>query len=545
MKHSAQTKGSHLPEHDSPRTRNPAKDFAGAAGSVIANAGVATLMESALRRREGVRTAGGAILVKTSPHTGRSPRDKFFVRDSETDRSIWWDGIAAIEPAQFADLRDDMEAYVKGRTIHVQDLFACADRANQLDIRVVTQYAWHALFIRHLLRRPNEKELSEFQPEFTVIDLPGFKANPNRHGCRSGTAIAISFSERLVLIAGTQYAGEIKKSVFTVLNYLLPGRGVMPMHCSANHAPGDPSDSAVFFGLSGTGKTTLSASPERTLLGDDEHGWAPGVLFNFEGGCYAKTVRLSEENEPQIYGATQRFGSVLENVACNPETGDVDFDDMSLTENGRCGYPLDAIPNASSESIAGEPRHVIMLACDAFSVLPPISSLTLEQAVYHFLSGFTAKVAGTERGLTEPTPTFSACFAAPFLVRPPSEYAALFRECLRRRGSMCWLINTGWWGGVPGTGNRLPLNVTRSLLSAALSGTLRNAPMRKDPHFGFEIPSEAPGVDTKFLDPRAGWRNGDNYDDAARKLIGRFRENFSKFERFVDASIRSAAPGGS
>lgn len=513
--------------------------FTPTTGELVVDANVPRLLELAVQLGEGHLVRGGALSVETGEHTGRSASDKFIVRDPEHADSIWWEGNQAMEPAAFAKLQQDMLDYVSSMPqLFVQNLAACADPKHQLNVRIITERAWHSLFIQHLLRHPS----SAVDPDFVVVNLPGFRADPERHGCKSGTVIAISFTERLALIGGTGYAGETKKSVFSVLNYLLPAAGVMPMHCSANYAPDHPDESAVFFGLSGTGKTTLSAAPDRTLLGDDEHGWASTGLFNFEGGCYAKTIRLSAEQEPDIFRATHRFGTVLENVKTDPITREVDFDDATMTENGRCAYPLAAIEHAAPEAVAGEPRQVLMLACDAFSVLPPIARLSPAQAVYHFLSGFTAKVAGTERGLTGPTPTFSTCFGAPFMVRPPSAYGELFRECLERQQPACWLVNTGWSGGGPGVGERMPLPVTRALLAAALSGQLDSVSMCRDPHFGFEVPTAVPGVDPQLLDPRAGWSDASGYDAEASKLVGMFRENFTQFEDSVTADVRAAAP---
>jgi phosphoenolpyruvate carboxykinase (ATP) len=391
-----------------------------------------------------------------------------------------------------------------------------------------------------MLVRPEADELESFEPEFTIIDLPSFVADPERHGCRSKTVIAVSLTERMILIGGTAYAGEMKKSVFGVLNYLLPAKGVMPMHCSANMGP--DGDTAVFFGLSGTGKTTLSADASRTLIGDDEHGWSDTAVFNFEGGCYAKTIRLSEEAEPEIYATTRRFGTVLENVVMDPDTRELDLDDNSKAENTRAAYPIDFIPNCSDENMGPPPRNIVMLTADAFGVLPPIARLTPDQAMYHFLSGYTAKVAGTEIGVTEPEATFSTCFGAPFMPRHPSVYGNLLKERIARGHVDCWLVNTGWTGGKYGVGKRMPIKATRALLNAALDGSLKNAEFRKDPYFGFDVPVEVPGVDTAILNPRDTWPNAEDYDAMAAKLVGLFIENFSKFETHVDQSVKEAAP---
>lgn len=526
-----------------PATRSDwASAFSTRAANVVVNAGVPALLDFAVRRGEGTHVNDGPLLVSTVPHTGRSAKAKRIVRDPAIADSIWWDGNRAMAPAEFSALATDMLTHARGRELFVQDRDACAHPEFRLGCRIVTETAWHSLFARHLLREPEEGDRSRFDPAFTIVDFPSFRASPDRHGAESGTVIAISFAERLVLICGTAYAGEIKKAVFTILNHVLPERGVMPMHCAANHARGDPESSAVFFGLSGTGKTTLSTSGDRELLGDDEHGWADGGLFNFEGGCYAKTYGLSEAREPEIYRAALGVGSVIENVALDRGSGEPDFTDSSITENGRCAYPLNAITGASRSAFVAEPGHVVMLACDAFSVLPPLARLTPEQAVYHFLSGFTAKLAGTEQGQTEPAPTFSACFGAPFLPRPPALYGKLFGECLARRSPACWLVNTGWSGGPPGEGERYPLAVTRALLASALDGRLDSAPMRKDPNFGFAVPCEAPGVDSELLVPATRWRDPADHARAARLLVGRFRENFQRYAQVVSEEIRAAAP---
>ncbi len=522
----------------------------GAAADVIDLSGVArvhrnltepALMQAAVARGEGVIGQGGALLVNTGKHTGRSPKDKFVVREPQVEDSIWWENNAPLDPAKFDVLYEDMLAHIQGGELYVEDLFGGADPAYRLNVRMVTELAWHALFIRHLLRRPDASELADFVPGFTILNCPSFKADPARHGVRSETVIAICFSRKLVLIGGTEYSGENKKSVFTILNYLLPEKGVMPMHCSANHAVGDPDDAALFFGLSGTGKTTLSADPSRVLIGDDEHGWSDNGIFNFEGGCYAKTINLSATAEPEIYATTTRFATVVENMVYDPLTFALDFEDDSLTQNTRCAYPLEAISNASATACAGQPRNVVMLTCDAFGVLPPIARLTPAQAMYHFLSGFTSKVAGTERGVTEPSPTFSTCFGAPFMPRRPEVYGALLRDRIAATGASCWLVNTGWTGGAYGTGKRMPIAATRGLLTAALNGSLNKATFRKDPNFGFEVPVEVPGVDAKLLDPRSTWADGAAYDAQARKLVGMFVENFAQYEPHVGEDVKAAA----
>ena len=509
-------------------------------GQVFYNQPENRLYREALVRGEAEITADGALRAITGEHTGRSAKDKFVVRDSATDGAIWWDNNKPLSPEHFAVLKADMLAHAKGRDLFVQDLVGGADKDNALPVRVVTEFAWHSLFIRNLLIRPDRATLPTFRQKLTIIDLPSFRADPARHGCRTETVIACDLTQGIVLIGGTSYAGEIKKSVFTVLNYLLPAKGVMPMHCSANVGP--EGDSAVFFGLSGTGKTTLSADPTRTLIGDDEHGWGENGIFNFEGGCYAKTIRLSAEAEPEIYGASRRFGTVLENVVLD-EQGVPNFDDGSLTENTRSAYPLHFIPNASATGTAGHPKTIIMLTADAFGILPPIARLTPEQAMYHFLSGYTAKVAGTEKGVTEPEATFSTCFGAPFMPRHPAEYGNLLRDLIEKHGVECWLVNTGWTGGAYGTGNRMPIKATRALLTAALSGQLASAEMRRDENFGFAVPVAVAGVDSRILDPRSTWADAAAYDAQARKLVGMFTTNFAKFADHVDDKVLDAAPG--
>jgi phosphoenolpyruvate carboxykinase (ATP) len=506
---------------------------------VYYNLSEAELYEQALARKEAKIAAGGALVALTGQHTGRSAKDKFVVRDANTLHQVWWDNNKPMEPEAFERLYQDFIAHTKSKVLFVQDLIGGADKSHALPTRVITELAWHSLFIRNLLIRPDSSTLKDFEAKFTIIDLPSFKADPARHGCRSETVIAVDMTRMLVLIGGTSYAGEIKKSVFTALNYILPSKGVMPMHCSANNDKND--DAAVFFGLSGTGKTTLSADPTRTLVGDDEHGWGPNGIFNFEGGCYAKTIRLSAEAEPEIYATTQRFGTVLENVILD-ENRVPDFNDGSLTENTRCAYPLHFIPNASATGQAGHPKNIIMLTADAFGILPPVAKLTPAQAMYHFLSGYTAKVAGTEKGVSEPEATFSTCFGAPFMPRHPSEYGNLLRDLIAEHKVDCWLVNTGWTGGAYGVGKRMPIKATRALLTAALDGSLKTAKFRTDSNFGFQVPVDVPGVDGSILDPRATWTDKKAYDAQAQKLVGMFVDNFAKFEQHVDASVMGAAP---
>ncbi|MFN3953569.1 MAG: phosphoenolpyruvate carboxykinase [Pararhodobacter sp.] len=512
-------------------------------GSVAYNLIEPALVQAAIQRGEGTLGQGGAFLVGTGQFTGRSPRDKFVVRTASVEKTIWWENNKPMAPDAFDRLHADMLSHMKGRDYFVQDLYGGADPAHRLDVRVVTELAWHGLFIRHLLRRPARDELDSFIPDWTIINCPSFKADPARHGCRSETVIALNFDRKMILIGNTAYAGENKKSVFTLLNYLLPEKGIMPMHCSANHAIGDAADSAVFFGLSGTGKTTLSADPGRVLIGDDEHGWSANGIFNFEGGCYAKTINLDPRAEPEIYATTRRFASVVENMVFDPETLALDFDDATLTANTRVAYPLEAISNASDTSLGGHPKNIIMLTCDAFGVLPPIARLTPAQAMYHFLSGFTSKVAGTERGVTEPEPTFSTCFGAPFMPRRPEVYGKLLQAQIREHGASCWLVNTGWTGGAYGTGSRMPIKATRALLTAALNGSLQQAEFQRDVNFGFEVPVAVPGVADALLDPRRTWADADAYDAQAARLVSMFAENFAQYVPYIDDDVKAAAIG--
>ncbi len=506
------------------------------------NLGTAELVEHALANGEGRLAKHGPLVVETGQHTGRSAKDKYIVRDETTEDTVWWGKVnVSMTPEHFAALKEDFLAAVGDKeTLYVADLFGGSQPEHRVNVRVINELAWHNLFIRTLLVRPTADELSGFDPEYTIIDLPSFRADPARHGTRSETVVAVNLKEKLILIGGTKYAGEMKKSVFGILNYLLPTKGVMPMHCSANI--GQDGKTAVFFGLSGTGKTTLSADASRTLIGDDEHGWSDTAVFNFEGGCYAKMIRLSEEAEPEIYATTRKFGTVLENVVMDENTRELDFDDNALAENTRGAYPIEAIPNTSADNLGPVPSNVIMLTADAFGVLPPISRLTPDQAMYHFLSGYTAKVAGTEIGVTEPEATFSTCFGAPFMPRHPSVYGNLLKERIAKGGVACWLVNTGWTGGKYGVGNRMPIKATRALLNAALDGSLNNAEFRKDPNFGFEVPVAVPGVDSAILDPRSTWADGEEYDATAQKLVRLFVDNFAEFEAHVDEGVRQSAP---
>jgi phosphoenolpyruvate carboxykinase (ATP) len=506
------------------------------------NLTTAPLVEQAIARGEGALAKDGPLVVKTGRHTGRSANDKFTVRDAETESTVWWGkSNKPMAPEAFAALKADFLAHLQSRdTLFVADLYGGSQPEHRVNVRVINEYAWHNLFIRTMLVRPRASELADFVPEFTIIDLPSFRADAGKHGCRSETVIAVNLSEKLILIGGTEYGGEMKKSVFGLLNYLLPADGIMPMHCSANIGP--KGDTAIFFGLSGTGKTTLSADPNRTLIGDDEHGWSDTAVFNFEGGCYAKMIRLSAESEPEIYATTKRFGTVLENVVMDPVTRTLDLDDASLAENSRGAYPIEFIPNSSEANMGPVPKNIVMLTADAFGVLPPIARLTPDQAMYHFLSGYTAKVAGTEIGVTEPEATFSTCFGAPFMPRHPSVYGNLLKERIAKGGVDCWLVNTGWTGGKYGTGKRMPIKATRALLNAALDGSLKNAEFRKDPNFGFDVPVSVPGVDDGILDPRSTWADKDDYDRTAAKLVDLFVANFAEFEAHVDEGVRQAAP---
>ena len=499
------------------------------------------LYEKALERGEGRLAHMGAFSTITTPHTGRSPGDRFFVKEPGTQDTVDWDTVGVpVSEEHFYALREEVIEFLNGQELFVRNARAGADPNHSLNVRVVNHNAWHNLFAYNMFLGPTPEELANFQPEFTVLHAPGFQADPAKHGTATGTFIVINFKERQVLIGGSNYAGEIKKSIFTVLNYMLPDQGVLPMHCSANI--GQDGDTALFFGLSGTGKTTLSADPERRLIGDDEHGWGGSGVFNFEGGCYAKAIRLSLKSEPEIYRATQMFGTILENVVLREGTAEIDFDDATITENTRASYPIHYIPNAAIPGRGDHPKNVVFLTADAFGVLPPISKLTPEQAMYHFLSGYTAKVAGTERGVTEPEATFSACFGAPFLPRHPSVYAKMLGERLHDHGARVWLVNTGWSGGGYGVGSRMRLAYTRAMVRAALAWELDEVEMVTDPIFGLLMPSEVPDVPREILNPRDTWANGADYDAAAEKLAEMFRENFSRFEAQVPDEVMAAGP---
>jgi phosphoenolpyruvate carboxykinase (ATP) len=509
------------------------------APAVHRNLSVASLYEHALRKGEGELGADGQFVVETGEHTGRSPKDKFFVREPGSETHIdWGDTNKAIDPKTFDALLERVSAYLSEREIYSLDTYVGADARYRLPVRVITQYAWHSLFARNLFLTP-EKAPDDFAPEFTVIDAAEFVAEPERDGTRSGTFVLVNMARKIVLIGGTRYAGEIKKSVFTIMNYLMPLRQVLPMHCSAN--VGKDGDSAIFFGLSGTGKTTLSADSNRPLVGDDEHGWSADGVFNFEGGCYAKVIKLSQKAEPEIWAASHRFGAVLENVVFDPATRELDLESQALTENTRSAYPVEFIPNIVPGLMAGHPKTIIMLTADAFGVLPPISKLTPEQAMYHFLSGYTAKVAGTEKGVTEPTATFSTCFGAPFMVHHPTVYAKLLGERIAKHEVTCWLVNTGWTGGAYGVGKRMSIAHTRAMVNAALDGSLNGATFEPEPFFGLSIPTALHDVPADVLNPRNAWSDKAAYDAQARKLAGLFFENFKKFEAQASDGVRAVA----
>jgi phosphoenolpyruvate carboxykinase (ATP) len=489
------------------------------------NLSPAALYEQAILRQEATIVSTGALTAETGKHTGRSPKDKFFVKEPTSQEAIWWHpGNQAIGSDRYERLFHKMQEFIDTHDVFTQDVFACADPRYRLPVRVITEYAWHSLFARNLFIRPTADELIDFKPDFTVISLPSVKADPATDGTRSETFILVNLGRRTVIIGGTGYAGEIKKSIFTALNYLLPAQNVFPMHCSANTSP-DGSDVALFFGLSGTGKTTLSAEPSRRLIGDDEHGWSDRGVFNFEGGCYAKTIRIHKESEPEIYTATESFGTILENVVFDPRTRVPDYDSDEKTENTRAAYPIDLIPNAVLAGTGQHPHNVLFLSADAFGVLPPVARLDEEQIRFYFLSGYTAKVAGTERGVTEPEPIFSTCFAAPFLVLPPERYADMLVERVKRHHADVWMLNTGWVGGPYGVGERMSIAHTRGIVRAVLSGELAGVATHVDPVFGLHIPNRVPGVPREVLDTRDSWPNAEDYDRQAKKLRDMFDKN--------------------
>jgi phosphoenolpyruvate carboxykinase (ATP) len=500
------------------------------------NLSPAALYEESIRRGEAAVVSTGALTAETGKHTGRSPKDKFFVKEPTSQDAIWWHpGNQPIASARFDGLLERMQEFIATHDVYTQDVFACADPRYRLRVRVITEMAWHSLFARNLFIRPTADEQLTFEPDFTVIALPSMKSDPSRDGTRSETFILVNLGRRMVLIGGTGYAGEIKKSIFTALNYLLPAQNVFPMHCSANMSP-DGDDVALFFGLSGTGKTTLSADPSRRLIGDDEHGWSDRGVFNFEGGCYAKTIRIKKVSEPEIYIATESFGTILENVVFDPRTRMPDYDSDAQTENTRAAYPIDLIPNAVLSGVGSHPHNVMFLSADAFGVLPPVSRLDEEQIRFYFLSGYTAKVAGTERGVTEPEATFSTCFAAPFLVLPPERYAEMLVERVKKHHVDVWMLNTGWVGGPYGVGERMSIAHTRAIVHAILSGELQSVATHRDPVFGLQIPNRVPGVPREVLDTRDSWPNPDDYDRQATRLRGMFEKNMHQIGKNASAA---------
>jgi len=505
------------------------------------NLGPPQLYEHAVRRAEGIIAEGGAFAAVTTPHTGRSPNDKFIVHEPTSASDIRWGKVnQPLDPEPYQRLKASVLAHLAGQELFVRDLFAGADPNHRFGIRFITPNAWQALFVYNMFLRPTASDLATFSPAWTVLHAPELHADPAVHSTKSGTFVVINFGQRTALIGGTRYAGEMKKAVFTILNYLLPKRGILSMHCSANL--GETGDVALFFGLSGTGKTTLSADPARALIGDDEHGWSDQGVFNFEGGCYAKVIRLSREGEPEIYATTQMFGTVLENVVVDAVTRAIDLDSDEITENTRASYPIHYIPNHVPGGMGGHPSHILFLTCDAYGIMPPISRLSPAQAMYHFLSGYTAKVAGTERGVTEPKAAFSTCFGAPFLPLNPNAYASLLGEKIARHGVQCWLVNTGWSGGPYGVGQRIRLSLTRAMVRAALAGMLDRIPTAPDPVFGLEVPLQVPGVPDAVLLPRGTWTDPAAYDAQAARLSQMFRENFEQFHDHVHAAVRDAGP---
>ena len=505
------------------------------------NLSTAELYELALRDSEGILAAEGPLVVRTGTHTGRSPRDKFIVVEPSSEAKVWWGDVNhPISEAHYDRLRERLLTYVQERDLFSQDLFIGAHPAHRRSLRVYTETAWASIFARNLFRNPTPADLAAFKPNFTIINVPSFQADPATEGTRSSTAILVHLKRMEIIIVGTMYAGEIKKSAFTVMNYLMPDEGVLPMHSSIN--VGNDGDAVVFFGLSGTGKTTLSADPQRSLIGDDEHGWGPAYTFNFEGGCYAKTIRLSPMYEPDIFSATKRFGTILENVDIDPVTRELNLDSERFTENTRAAYPLEFIGNADPNGVAGTPRTVVFLTADAFGVLPPISRLTREQAAYHFISGYTAKLAGTEIGVKEPTATFSAGFGAPFLPRHPGVYAHMLMDRLEEFDVPVWLVNTGWTGGPYGVGERMNINHTRNMVRAAINGALANVPTIEDPIFRVAVPSAVPGVPTEVLFPRTTWSDPAEYDLAATRIAAMFHANFAAYADGVSPEVRDAGP---
>ena len=508
---------------------------------VFWNLPTSRLYEKIINRGEGHLSHLGPIVVRTGHHTGRSANDKFVVKEPTTSNDIWWGSTnPPISEELFDQIHQRMIMYLQTNDLYVQDCFVGAEPKHRLPVRIITQYAWHSLFARNMFIQPTQEEQANHVPEFTVINAPNFHASPSMDGTNSETFILLNLKKKLILIGGTSYAGETKKSLFTVMNYLMPQKGILPMHCSSNI--GSTGVSALFFGLSGTGKTTLSADASRMLIGDDEHGWSDDGIFNFEGGCYAKLIKLSPKDEPEIYSTTRRFGTILENVSLNSSNRKIDLDDDSFTENTRASYHISAIPNASLDGIGGHPETILFLSADAFGVLPPIAKLTKEQAMYHFISGYTARVAGTERGVTEPMPVFSACYGAPFMPMHPMEYAKLLGEKLDKHNSRVWLINTGWTGGPYGTGKRISLTHTRAMVNAALDNKLNDVETVKEDFFGLHVPVSCPGVPDSVLNPRSTWPNPDDYNKQAHKLAEMFAENFRKFADQTTEELRQAGP---
>ena len=504
-------------------------------------------IEMALRRGEGKLTAGGAFLANTAPFTGRSPNDKFIVREPGSEDKVWWGKVnQPLAPEKYAVLEQDVKAYLNTKELFIRDLYACAtNERRRTNVRLISESAWHTLFAYNQFIRPYPADLADFEPNFTILHAPDFHPDPERHGTRKpasgpSAAIVLNFATHTILIAGTRYAGEIKKSIFTALNYILPLEGMFPMHCAANVGP--EGDTALFFGLSGTGKTTLSAENKRALIGDDEHGWGNSGVFNFEGGCYAKVIRLSPEAEPEIHATLSQFGTVLENVVMDEETRQLDLNSEAITENTRAAYPIHFLPNYVASGMGGHPRHILFLTADAFGVLPPMSRLTLEQALYYFLSGYTAKLAGTERGVTEPQATFSTCFGAPFMVHHPTVYAGMLRQKVAEHKATVWLVNTGWSGGPYGVGQRIRITHTRAMVTAILDHRLREVPTAPDPVFGIHVPTGCPGVPPEVLQPRQTWADKAAYDAKARELAGRFVENFRQFLGHIQPEVANAGP---
>ena len=509
------------------------------------NLATEALYEEAIFRSEGMTSVGGPFIAHTGKHTARSANDKFVVRHTDSENNVWW-GVynRPFETEKFDELYARLLGYLQGKDVFVQDLYAGADEQYRLPVRFVMEHAWHGMFVRNMFILPQSlEEYKRFVPEFTIIGVPGFKSVPAIDNTNSETFIVLNFEKKLAIVGNTEYAGELKKSVFTLLNYLLPLEGVLSMHCSANVNPEDTNDVALFFGLSGTGKTTLSADPTRRLIGDDEHGWSDNGVFNFEGGCYAKVIGLSESAEPEIYATTKMFGTILENVPFDPITRMIDLDDDTLTENTRASYPLEFIANAVPEKKAGHPKNIILLTCDASGVMPPIARLTPNQALYQFISGYTSKVGGTEVGLgKEPEITFSACFGGPFMVHHPAKYAELLKNKIERYGVKCWLVNTGWVGGPYGVGKRISIRHTRNLLNAALNGKLNDVEYYRDPVFGFDVPKTCPEVPDSVLEPWSSWPSREDYDKRYRDLAQRFKENFAKFTDGTTQDVIDAGP---